>query len=200
MNKELSSESFRDDHYLGDELNSLVGQHIVSVKYILVNGEDYEFNEFHSVDKSILIEFSNGKFLFWNWEEVDFDPEDKRYLPDRYELKLPDHLPHMESYYKLKVLDVSDTSKWRVLMSSAVQSIEIFTQEYQYTSGYKIEKIVTEFIVRTDCEVFGVYGVDEPDSKIKGSLHKPSFEINNLWTLVVFDQKMIDEITPIRNG
>ncbi|MEM9051025.1 MAG: hypothetical protein AAGC47_03135 [Bacteroidota bacterium] len=197
LDRDLAEKSKKDISTFRTELESLMGQKIVSVKYVLANYPDYQFNEYHLIDSGILIEFSNHKFLFWNFKEMDFDFQASFYLPDRFELKLLDQHPKLDNDFE--IIEVSDSQEWTSLRSSSIRSIEIFTQDYQYSPEVKSEKLTTEIIIRTDYDVCGIYSVEEPEPEIKGTTKKPSFEIHNGWTLVVFDQNVVKEIGKIRN-
>lgn len=186
--------SSRNEELYKSELFALKGEKIVNVTYVLCNYANFEFNQFHSVDQSILIELTNNKWLFWNFEEVFLD--EGRYLPDRYDLTFPSERPNLETDFYIK--DASEHPQWKKLIGTNVTDISLFTIDFQFSPEMREEKIVTDVVIQTDAGVVGFYFTDEPDPSILGTNECPSFENITNWSMVAFGEEEVKRIDGIR--
>ncbi len=160
-------------------LPPFIQKKIQSVYYAIVNYQDrpYAYRGFHTCDKGILIEFTDGKWLNWVWEEEGAygQPEMQLSFEDMREA-ISDDLT--------EIVEVGETDAWKPFMGKPLSYLsanlhhsaneETYLSELDLTFGKK--RVV-------------ICATEEPDP-----YHLP--QLNGLpygqdWMVVVFDEEIL---------
>lgn len=160
-------------------LSLVKGGQLTKVQYVLANyiygAPKYE--AFHMFDFAILMQFSNGLWINWIFEEVgEVGPE--------FQLTFRDMQKEMQQESLFKLEDASYTPEWKPYIGATLT--EAFPVYSTYDHG---AKWLTDLVLKLGDEEVTICAIPEPTPERLPEID--DFSISNDWAIVVFDQELV---------
>ena len=183
-----------------DDLNKLEGLSIEKVTYVIHNYRERSnrYEGFHLVDAAIFLKLSNGKVLSWLWNEdgseVDYGYYYSFCLGDLSEALKKSHvegiayLKEIGKYFQgveAEWIDVSDTKEWKRFLGKPIVSVD-----YRSVIHKDKREHLADVIFKFKDDKISISCIDEPDPEVLPNV--PSLEFAPIWTIVIFDEKILE--------
>lgn len=178
----LAEQSTLDVSKHRTNLDRLVGEHIKSVTYLMANKYRYDLGVVHSIDFGVGIGFGNGEHLWWTFNEDRLDHKNGVTIPLQYKVSFQSSPPEFD--VKLRRVDATNHRQWVPYIGKAVSGFKLYGQ------GDTKHRIHTDLIIETDFNRVAIFCAEEP--VVKRGKAKFTLSISNEWTLIAFDDSLID--------
>lgn len=157
-------------------LSLVKGGQLTKVQYVLANyiygAPKYE--AFHVFDFAILMQFSNGLWINWIFEEIG--PEFKLTFRDMQKEMREEH------YFKLE--DVSHSPEWKPYIGTTLTE----ASPVYFTCDHGA-KWLTDLVLKFGDEEVTICAIPEPEPTLLPEIE--DFSLSNDWAVVVFDQNLM---------
>ena len=171
-----------NEHSVKQIFEDYHGVFIDQVYYGLANYDDVaDYNGFHLVDLAILIQMSNGKWLNWIWQEVEWKEDEGQYTTG-ISIMEGDIKQNLINDYT-KIINVTKIKGWKSIRQKKIKSIKYSIKSIDninYISDLKFE---------FDNTSVTICAIEEPNPHILPELVGLPYENN--WTIVVFDEALL---------
>lgn len=164
-----------------EKLDTLVGQRIKSVYYIIVNEiNNYDLGPIHQLDLAISFQFENDEWLSWVWEEEIYFDQTTTKPTGFYLYFLPiDEFIEKDS----KKIEVTHSQNWQKLLEAPISEIILHYNEAEFTIS------CSDLVLKTNYASVTICATEEPNPGAPASeIALPDTEE---WSLVVFDEKIV---------
>lgn len=157
------------------------GGQLEQVYYVLANYpyNTPKFDAFHIFDLAILMQFSNGLWINWIFEEFgEVGPEFQLTFRDmRQELKA-------ESLFRFE--NVTDAEEWKPLIGMTLSQASPIYSSYDHGAPR-----LTDLVLQFGEKEVTICAIPEPDPERLPEIE--DFSLSNDWAVVVFDQELMRE-------
>lgn len=154
------------------------GGKLVQVYYVLAN---YPYSPkceiLHIFDLAIMMQFSNGLWINWIFEEVgEVGPE--------FQLTFRDMRQELKAEALFKFENVTDSEEWKPLIGMTLSQASPIYSNYDHGAPW-----LTDLVLQFGEKDITICAIPEPEPALLPEIE--DFSLSNDWAVVVFDQELM---------